>query len=223
MLKDIYIGSDRYAYIPSIGILFLLALIVSRLIDRRPQFFQGALALLLVLFSFLAHKQAQTWSSTEALFSNVLTHYPNSHLAHNNLGTLRYEQGDVQNALLHYRESLAIRPNGQAYYNLGQLYADARQFTKAEDAYRSALEHRPNDTGALINLGVLHMRSGHMQDAVSLFLNAIEINPLLSVAYFNLGTAYEHMGNTEEARRAYEKVLESDPEDAEVRERLREL
>ncbi|PIQ76672.1 hypothetical protein COU78_05260 [Candidatus Peregrinibacteria bacterium CG10_big_fil_rev_8_21_14_0_10_49_24] len=220
VLKDIYIGSDRYAYIPSIGILFLFALLFSRLIDKKSQLFQGALALLFVFFAFLAQKQAQTWSSTEALFSNVLTHYPNSHLAHNNLGTLLFRNGEYDGAFAQYEQSLAIRPNGEAYYNLAQYYDTKGQTIKAMEAYRSALEHRPKDTSALVNLGVLQMRSGQLEDAVLNFLKATETDPFSSVAFYNLATAYELTDNPEEARKAYEKVLEIDPEDTEVSERL---
>lgn len=223
VLKDIYIGSDRYAYIPSIGLLFLAALLIYKLIERKPQASQGALALFIVLLSFQAYTQSLVWSSTEALFSNVLTHYPNSHLAHNNLGTLRFEEGNHAEALRHYQESLAIRPNGQAYYNLGQLYTDARQFRKAMEAYELALAQRPSDTSAHINRGVLLLREGQTLEAVQHFTSALELDSSLAVAYYNLATAYELQGRVEKARSAYENVLKIDPEDTEARERLQSI
>jgi tetratricopeptide (TPR) repeat protein len=222
-LKDIYIGSDRYAYIPSIGLLFLASLLIYKLIQRKPQATQGTLALFVVLLSFQAYTQSLVWGSTEALFSNVLTYYPNSHLAHNNLGTLRFREGEYDAAFDHYRQSIRIRPNGEAYYNLGQFYSEMGQQSNAMDSYKSALEHRPADVSALINLGVLEMRAGKTGEAVTHFEAARELEPSFSTIHYNLATVYELQGRVEDARRAYERVLEIDPEDSEVRKRLQEF
>ena len=223
LLKDIYFASDRYTYLPSIAAFFLAALLLHRLLHKRAQIVQGLIAVLVVLFSFQAYAQSLTWENSETLFTNVLEHYPNSHLAHNNLGSLRYREGKEEEALQHYLQSLAIRPNSQASYNLGQLYSAAGQTLEAMQAYRDALKNRPDDVPTLVNLGVLEMRAGDLPRAIGHLKQARDLDPASTFVHYNLGAAYEVQGNIEEAVGSYRRVLELDPEDAEVSEILQRL
>ncbi|KKW37043.1 MAG: hypothetical protein UY85_C0065G0001, partial [Candidatus Peribacteria bacterium GW2011_GWB1_54_5] len=192
-------------------------------LHKRAQIVQGLIAVLVVLFSFQAYAQSLTWENSETLFTNVLEHYPNSHLAHNNLGSLRYREGKEEEALQHYLQSLAIRPNSQASYNLGQLYSAAGQTLEAMRAYRDALKNRPDDVPTLVNLGVLEMRAGDLPRAIGHLKQARDLDPVSTFVHYNLGAAYEVQGNIEEAVGSYRRVLELDPEDAEVSEILQRL
>jgi tetratricopeptide (TPR) repeat protein len=223
VMRDIYFASDRYAYIPSIGILFLIALLLHRMSAKRAQLIQTALALVVVLFAFQAHAQSLTWQNTESLFTNVLKHYPNSHIAHNNLGSIQFNRKEYRSAYQHYRDSLAIRPNGMAYYNLGQFFTEMNQMPQAMDAYRSAIEQRPNDLRTLANLGALEVINGEYESAIQHLLQAYSMDASLPTVHYNLGVAYERLGNVEQALVSYRAVLRIDPNDTEVQEIVERL
>lgn len=223
LLRDVYFASDRYAYLPGIAFFYLLALFLAEAVRRRPQPAQAAIAAAAVFLAFQAHVQSLVWRDTGALFENVLTHYPESHLAHNNLGSLAFRRGEYDAAFAHYRESLQIRPNGEAYYNLGQFFTEMQRFPEAEEAYRQALAQRPGDAAALVNLGVLELRRGALSEAEEHLTQALALDSSLPAIYYNLGLVYERQGRVEEAATAYRRVLELNPEDAEVREMLERL
>lgn len=223
LIKDIYFASDRYAYLPSIGILFLIASSLYRELPKRTQLVQGAVGALIVFFSFQAYTQSLTWQDSESLFTNVLEHYPESHIAQNNLGSLRYREGKFDEAFIHYSNSIAIRPNGEAYYNLGQFYSEMGKTREAMQSYRDANKSKPGDLETLVNLGVLEMRTGDISSAIKHFGQARDIDPLSSIVHYNLGAAYEEKGNIPAAVESYKKVLEIDPNDTEVQEILERL
>jgi len=212
-LRDVYFASDRYAYLPSIGIFLLIGSLLCR---------KGIFAILFLL-SFLSYRQSHVWHNTETLFRNVTRHYPDSHIAWNNLGSIAFEHGDVKTALEDYDRSLAIRPNAAAFFNLGQIALQKGLIQKAMELYRRAILSRPNDRDAHLNLGVLLLQEREFIEATEAFQKAITIDDTFALAYFNLGLAREALGNKDGARQAYTRALELDPYDQEAREKLSRL
>ena len=223
-LRDVYFASDRYTYLPSIGLFLLFG---TGLRSLLPPLSLGTFSilspLLLLPLSFLSYQQSHVWHSTETLFQNVTKHYPDSHIAWNNLGSIALKRGDVQRAIEDYEQSLTIRPNAAAFFNLGQIALQKGLIREAMELYRRATLSRPNDTDSLLNLGVLHLRIGNATAAADLFHRAIAFDDHLAIAHFNLGLALEALRDRDGARSAYARVLELDPNDQEAREKLARL
>ena len=219
LLHDVYFASDRYAYIGSAAIFFLLASILYR---YRSKVIDAVCIIVILMLAFLSYRQSLVWKNTETLFRNVLVHYPNSHVAHTNIGSILEQRGDTAGAIEEFEASLAIRPNAAAYYNLAQIASAKGDRVQAVDLYRKALTANPNDLEANINLGALLLESDPAE-AIPLFQAAAKQKPNLSLIHFNLGIAYEKLSRREEAIAAFERTLEIDPSDAEAREHLSDL
>jgi tetratricopeptide (TPR) repeat protein len=231
--RDIYFASDRYAYLASLSLILFGAL----LLDRARHFWKWPTQILcgvvLVAIGVLSYRQSLVWHDTETLFTHVLAHYPNSQLAHNYVGSYKFERGDLTGALDEYDKSLAIRPNDLGYFNKGVVLERQGKLGEAMDAYRGAIAMNPVSMDARINLGAILLAANQLREASSLFQAAIDSAPvytgvrdvrsLLILAYFNLGVAQENLGNTEEAVAAYQHVLALDPNDAEAGEKVRTL
>ncbi len=211
VLLDVYFASDRYAYAASIGILFLIGLFFDALHRRLPWLMRGILAFFVICLTFLSYRQSLVWRNSETLFSNVIAWYPNAHTAHNNLGSLYAQRGDLKRAAQEYQASLAIRPNGAAYFNLGQLYMMLQLPDRAVGMYRAALTQNPNDRDAAVNLGVILLERGDVVGAIEILEHAREVDGRFAPTFYNLGLAYERAGRQEEAMTAYRKAVELDP------------
>lgn len=146
---DIYLASDRYAYIPSIAFVFLVA---TGVYARTPRIRNAVVFCILCILCILSFSQSKTWRTTPELYLNVMKHYDNSHLAHNNIAALLIEQGAIDPALIELKKSIAIKPNTRAYFNLGriaELRNDAATALKMYDAslsinsgYEEAVEYK---------------------------------------------------------------------------------
>lgn len=220
---DVYVGSDRYAYIASIGVFFLLAGLISKVQGRLNAALYSVSALILAVFGYLSYQQSFLWKDTGVLFVNVIRHYPNSHLAHNNVGAILEKQGKYDLAVGQYRESLAIRPNERAYYNLAQLYVKAGRTEEARGMYLLTLEQNPGHTDAKVNLAALLIRSGSYDEAIVYLQKALEEEPKHEEAMFNLARAYELSGSRENALGWYRSLLQLTLEDQEIREKINAL
>ncbi len=114
-----YLGSDRYAYIPSIAVFVLIGFGLTRWVETRGRQSSRertglmATAMIGVLVAGLAvrsHAQAAVWRDSETLFLNVLARYPDSDIAHNNLGNVYRRQGRLDEAMEQLQAALAWAP-----------------------------------------------------------------------------------------------------------------
>ena len=81
--------ADRYTYLPSIGILIMLAWMIPAVIKERKVrriILQPAGIFVFVVMSVLTWKQCLYWNNSIALYNRALRVTENNYLAHNNLG-----------------------------------------------------------------------------------------------------------------------------------------
>jgi tetratricopeptide (TPR) repeat protein len=81
----------------------------------------------------------------------------------------------------------------------------------AIEAYRKALEIRPNFPDALTNLGNIYYHQGEFEKAKECYQKSILINPGHIAANFNMGNILEEEGHLLRAISYFSKVLSTDP------------
>jgi Flp pilus assembly protein TadD len=175
LLRDVYVTSDRYAYLAAIPLFVLAGWMMARLLHRWPRTTMAACCCVIIAMIIGTYRQAQTWHDTETLFRNVLASHPNAHVAHENIGSILYQRGEKVAALQAYQAALEIRPNSAVFFNLGIIALDVGQDAKAEELFRRAVELRPNDAQALTNLGALLLRRGARDEARAVLERAVAL------------------------------------------------
>ncbi|OGJ56995.1 hypothetical protein A3H22_03615 [Candidatus Peribacteria bacterium RIFCSPLOWO2_12_FULL_55_15] len=210
---DRYFASDRYAYVPSIGIFLAVGYWLWTKGNRVSGTYVITASILLILpLSFLSYSQSLLWRDTEVLLQNVLRLYgDSSHVAHNNMGNVYRLQGDLPRAIEEYKRALAIRPHSKTLANLGATYRRLRRFPEALEAYRMALEMNPKNQEVHVGLGLVSLELGRLPDARKAFTEAIATDPRSEEAYVNLGAVAMREGKTEEAITHYRKALDVNP------------
>jgi tetratricopeptide (TPR) repeat protein len=94
---------------------------------------------------------------------------------------------------------------------LAESYQKARQFDKAVDYYRKAVEANPTDSDLRNNLGNALAEMGKSAEALQEFQKAAELNPAKAARYyFNLGAVTYNLGKMDEAASAFKKAIEID-------------
>ena len=81
------------------------------------------------------------------------------------------------------------------------LFADARSEAKAQ-----------------VEFGISVAQRGLWREAIYRWDKATELDPTYVAAFNDLAIAYEHEGQLDKARKAYEKALDLDPNNAQVRQ-----
>lgn len=217
-----YFASDRYAYIPSVALLFLVALAADALCRTRPKTCLLSGSLLLLTFGALATLQARTWKDSTALFTRALAVSPEAFAAQVNLGNVHRYAGDEERAMAEYESALTTlrhygrgpgvaRSESKILSNLASAKREQGDFAGAQAVYNEALAKNPQNIYAMVGLGVIAGQKGQTEDAEQQYRRAILSAPDFAPAQLNLGALLVGMGRLEEGIDAYRAALQLNP------------
>jgi len=182
--------ADRYAYVPMIGLLIMIAWGVPSLLERQQRKKIGLALITAVILSLCMTTtwfQSMYWKNSIILFQHTLNVTRNNYLPHNNLGVALANRGRIDEAVEHYRESLRIKPDfADAHNNLGITLAREGRIDEAIKHYREALRKSPDFEEAHNNLAIALYYKGNTNEAIRHLQEAIRIRPDYANAKQNL-------------------------------------
>lgn len=218
----LFFASDRYAFLASAGIFLLVASVVDRLIHSGTRLRIAVpwltVALLLVLAS-QAYRQAGSWQNSETLYRTVIAQYPESALAHTNLGSLLKMDGRRAEAEAEISAALAIDPQlTAAHINRGDLLKEKGDIAGSVAAYEKAVEPllkkqtlNIDEVAAFYVLAMAYEGQGRGDDALTQYEIASLKAPHLAEPQYNVGLQYEKLLLTDKAIAAYRRAVELNP------------
>jgi protein O-mannosyl-transferase len=219
--------SDRYLYLPLIGLALTVASLAEWAVDavgerrlspagrRAPA--AVATAWIAVL-AVLAWRQVATWRDTGALAAASVAVSPTSAEAWNMLAVHQAGTGKVQAAEESFGNAitLAASPIRRADHvaNLGKLLLDLGRDADAARVFRAAIKAVPRHGAGRRGLGVALTRLGAADRAEEVFRELVADDPRDAVAWVGLGNAVYRLGRADEAVASYSSALAIDPLDA---------
>jgi superkiller protein 3 len=133
--------------------------------------------------------------------------------AHLRRGLELQRRGSLDEAFQEYTAAAARDPQSAiAFYNIGTVYYERRNFAAAADAYVRAVTIDTGFADAQFNLG--YTRLHHLNDAagaIEPLRAAIEANARMAKAYFELGNAYFETGAPDRAEPMWQTAVALDP------------
>jgi tetratricopeptide (TPR) repeat protein len=218
--------ADRYTYLPHIG-LFLLAVWlvadVTAAARLRSRIALPAAVIIIVGLTWTAFIQTSYWRNSETLWTHALAVTSDNDVAHNNLGYLCVDRGELDKAISHFETALRIRSSKlNPHYNVGSAFvqvnlADALgrkgQPEEAMVHYEEAIQLQPNYADAYYNRGNILFGEGRIDEAMADWEKTLQLRPNDADAYTCLGNAFLRRGLVEEAVAHYEKAIVLAPED----------
>jgi tetratricopeptide (TPR) repeat protein len=225
--------ADRYTYLPHIGLFLLIVWTATDLATTwhlRREYLCLVAATTIAVLSYLAAAQTSFWKNSETLWNHTLSVTSNNDFAHNNLGFLYLQRGELDKAISHFETALKIRSgNSQTRYNLGTALvhmnlgnALARK-GRPEEAivhYEEAVKLRPDYGDAYYNFGSVLFQQGRIDDAIAQWQKALAIQPNDAAAHTSLGNAFLQKGSPEEAIVHYQSALQIDPGEVNARNNM---
>ncbi|MBN1516200.1 tetratricopeptide repeat protein [Candidatus Sumerlaeota bacterium] len=213
--------ADRYTYLPSIGVLIMLAWAVADWTASWPhrKILLGALCGLLAL-GMIWGTRAQTayWRDSVALFEHTLAVTEMNYVIQYELGLVLWQQGEAEAAADHFNRALEIWPGyPDANVNMAVILMTRNQFEKALTHLQRALQANPNYDKAHYNMGALFQAQGKLDPAMAAYQQAVRCNPNHAGAYNNLGMLKGQSGKIGEAMECFHESLRIDPDNVQAR------
>jgi protein O-mannosyl-transferase len=185
--------ADRYIYLPSIGVVIIMAwsipVLIKSAVRRKIILFPAGVAVLAIL-SVLTWKQCVYWKNSVDLFNHTLRVTKNNFLAYNNLGLALTDEGKVNEAIDNYNKGIRIMPHVMIFNNRGRAFGELGQYKLALEDFNKALRLDPNYYIAYFNKGIVYGKLSQYKPAIEEFNKSILINPDYAEAYHRRGVAY---------------------------------
>jgi len=210
--------ADRYAYIPLIGILLMIAWGLADLADAWKLGLPARLipaACALILLAATTEHQLSYWSNDYELWAHTVSITGPNFVAQNNLGGALLLAGDPDAAYPHFEEAAKINPRDpMSHANIGAYLQDHGQWNAALAQYKIATR-LTSDAGLLAstyaNIGTTYLNLGDDEQAKQNYDRALQLSPSQPNAWFGLGNLAEKQGNLDDAIFHYSRAVELAP------------
>ena len=199
-----YARTDRYAYLPLIGVFVIVAWGGAELLARsRRGFALGAAAAAVSLFALAATTKLQVgyWKDERALYAHALEVTEENWLAHNNLGMALTRAGRGDEAIAQFAAAVRLRPEwGKPRINLGEALLRRGEAAEALRQFQTALLLLPEEPAVHDFLGQALMALGRPREAASRFAAALRLQPAYAGARERLRLAQAAAGGSPQGR-----------------------
>jgi tetratricopeptide (TPR) repeat protein len=137
------------------------------------------------------------------------------------LERLELAQKGTAGALEEINRKIAQSPNRQELYIMqGQVYAEKKEYAKAELSFRKALSLGSDKFTTYSLLGTLYADQNLYDKAIREFENALKINPKSAETWHSVGVFYQKQNNYPKAMLNYREALKINPQYAEAANNL---
>jgi len=195
--------ADHYQYLACVGPIALASAGLINLTDRFKNgraLIMSTVLCLLASLATLTWRQAATYGDIDTLWRTTLAKNPGSWMAHNNLGIVLFQKGQLDEAIAHYRTTLQMQPNfWDADYNLGSALLGKGQVDEAIFYCDKAVAMEPNDPDAQVALANALFQKRRIDDAIVHYQKAVSLRPDYFLARHGLGHALLEKGELDAA------------------------
>jgi len=210
--------TERYLYLPSVGVAWLIGLGASSLWSRaagRPAR-QRALVLAGValggLYAARIVIRNRDWNSDIVLYNRTLELSPDADIILENLGSAYWHHGDLDKAESVWRRALTQKPNyTAALYNLGLVATQREHYAEATDWFRRAVAQSPTLSNPHLDLGKAYLKMGLKDSAELQIRAAVALSPLNTRARIELGLLLFATGRSQAAEEQFRASLQTMP------------
>ncbi len=220
VLQFISVGSaimaDRYSYIASIGLFFIIALYVDNaFMHKGNKLYPGRWIIvgIFILYSAwvgkLTVQQAEIWTNSETLWTDVIAKYPQADISYKNRGNYYGRLNMKDKALLDYNIYIKLTPNDPlAYSNIGNIYGLNNQIDKSLDAYSKSISFDSLNADTYLNRAITYARAKQFENSIRDYTKSLSLKPGNMEVYINRSYTLLEMGKYEDAIKDYTMIIE---------------
>jgi len=225
---------ERFAFMPSVGFCFLVALFLSKYLDKNRTLVLGIFGAVVLLFSIKTFVRNFAWVDNETLFMTDAAVSVNSAKLQNACGGVLFDRATKEKdaekqrvlsreAIPHLDQAIKIYPNYKdAYISRGGAHYVLQEYPEAIADYRRAVQLSPDDPKLKTYLA-LALRDGgkyygekkaDINNAFKCFNESWQINPKDPETARLMGVGYGITGKHAEAIEWFTKAVEAAPKEA---------
>ena len=189
--------SDRYVYLPIVGIAFFLYQCAKCAVARVSSYAPAAIipkelpcGLFVLGLVVLSLGRIGVWKDSITLFSDVIAKNDRINIAYGDRANAEVQAGRFAVAVEDCDKLIEISPdNGKAYYNRGTAQSGLGLYRNAVDDFTRSIVLGYTVASVYYNRGAAYYRLGVVDSALSDFRGAKTRNPFFADAPYSIGYA----------------------------------
>ena len=187
--------SERYTYVPYIGLFFIIGSGLDWVIINKEQLKPLVYAFVIlssIIFMYITFDRVKVWEKGDKLFIDLAEKNPQLPFAYNNLGYYYYKWGkENDKAIFYFNKCLAIDPKNEgALTNRGVLYFNVNKFKEALEDFTNSLKQRQDKGDPWIGRANTYSTLQMFKEAIPDYNRYLKIKPEDTSAYLWRGIAY---------------------------------
>ena len=207
---------DRYAYLPSIGIIFIAVMLLEnfrqRIFNFQFSIFNFALVLLLTIaLAFLSRYQTKVWDTPESLYTHAVSVDTASVPARATLAQVLRQMGRPAEAFSVLKEGLQYGDDVSYHLEAGNIYASNGQIGDAIVEFTKASRMKPDLPEPIFSIGNLEDQRGNVDLALEYYRKALALDPSYVGARVRIADILLDRGALDEAEDQLKEALQWNP------------
>ena len=175
--------ADRYTYVPLLGVFVATVWGAAEIAARLPELrypMIAAAGLSVIALAFATSRDISYWHDAIRVSEHAIAVTGPNCLMERALGEAYYNQGELNEAVVHLTRSIQIQPTDTAFFALGTISFQQQHFNEAARYYESALQY-PSDARTVAqvhnNLAIVDMQKGALAEAEQHFKDSLALDP----------------------------------------------
>lgn len=152
----------------------------------------------------------------EKVLRDILKHEPDDDAALEQLSQLLIDEGRSQEAIDLLKQEAEGSSSPEIYDLLGNAYSQSKDFAKAEEAFRKAVEVDPDDTGHVKGLAQALLSQDKYAEALEQYKKLSELEPGTAENYLHQAQLYRRLGQFDQAESSLLRAKQLAPGNLEV-------
>ena len=229
VLQVISIGltivSERYTYIPYIGLAFMVGMLLSNSDKASIKTIQWIVTgAVVIVFGYTSYQRVSVWKNSGALWSDVIKHYPDAPYARTNranyLSRLALDPAHKAESDALYKQAMedcaiALKGNykhAKAYEIRGLMNTDLKRFKEALSDADSLIKYQPENKLGYDIRASAYLNFREPEKAMADYNKCILLKPDDHRSYANRGLIYHiYYAKYPEELQEYNKAISINP------------
>lgn len=168
--------------------------------------------------AYMAKKRPEL---AEQHFKKAVALRPDYIPAKNNLGSAYLKQKKWDPAIECFEsitDELLYATPEKPYCNMGWAYLEKKEYRKAKENFKKALDIKPDFINAIHGLATTNLKTEQAHLSLTLLKKAVKENPEIAVLHYDLAKSYEATGQGEKAKPSWKAVIQFSPDSDLARE-----
>jgi len=215
----VFLASDRYIYLPNLGLLLLLVLLLKGIGERwtlpKPVI-AGTSGFLIALLCLLSIQQTKYWNSADALFTHALSVSPRSVAARTALAQTKLDTDLPEEAFAILKEGLKQGDDARLHLMAGTIYARVGQVPDALEQFNKVKQMDPTNADAFFSIASIEEQTESAESALANYRTAAQLDPSDVPALVGIGRILAVNGDLAGAEQAFRSALSWNPNSMEA-------